>query len=180
MIRNPVYNAFGSIDCEYSHHRFGWIPFTASADDPEPLGRDLYASAAAGEFGPVAAYVPPVRTVADAQSEKLAALAAMRYARETAGLVINGATVKTDRESQAALTGAYTSLKNGLVSAIDWKADGRVWVSLSLAQVEAMAQAVAAHVQACFTAERAHAESISALTTVEAVDAYDVSTGWPA
>lgn len=124
------------------------------------------------------AYVRP--TLAEAITEKLAALSALRYTKETAGINVGGSKIKTDRESQAALTGAYTTLKNNLLQSIDWKADGGAWVSLALAQVEPMAQAVAAHVQACFTREKAHAQAIAGLTTVAQVDAYDISTGWPA
>ena len=146
---------------------------------------ELYQLVLAGEFGPVAAWEPPPRTLADAAAEKLSALAGLRYQKETAGVAVSGATVKTDRHSQSALTGAYTTLKNGLLPGIDWKAAGGVWVSLTLAQVEPMAQAVAAHVQACFSNEKAHAAAIAALaadptTTPEAIDAYDISAGWPA
>lgn len=35
------------------------LPFTATANDPEEHGRDIYARAVAGEFGAVAAYVAP-------------------------------------------------------------------------------------------------------------------------
>ena len=35
------------------------IPFTAKADDPESHGRDAFARATAGEFGPIADYVAP-------------------------------------------------------------------------------------------------------------------------
>lgn len=35
------------------------MPFTAAAEDPEPMGRALFAAAVAGEFGPVADYGPP-------------------------------------------------------------------------------------------------------------------------
>ena len=57
--RNPKHNADATIDMEIEHPVYGWIPFTASPDDVEALGRALHASAIAGEFGPVAAYVPP-------------------------------------------------------------------------------------------------------------------------
>ena len=40
--RNPVYNANGTIDVEINHPDFGWIPFTASPDDPEPHGRQIF------------------------------------------------------------------------------------------------------------------------------------------
>lgn len=35
------------------------LPFTAMSDDPAAHGREIYARAAAGEFGQVAAYEPP-------------------------------------------------------------------------------------------------------------------------
>jgi hypothetical protein len=38
------------------------LPFTASPDDVEEYGRDIYAAAAAGQFGAVAEYVAPVAT----------------------------------------------------------------------------------------------------------------------
>jgi len=57
--RNPKANSAGSIDLEIEHPTLGWIPFTASPDDTEPHGRDLYARAVAGTLGPIAPYVPP-------------------------------------------------------------------------------------------------------------------------
>jgi len=36
------------------------LPFTASPNDVEEHGRDLFARAVAGEFGSIAAYVAPV------------------------------------------------------------------------------------------------------------------------
>jgi hypothetical protein len=35
------------------------IPFTASKNDPETHGREIYDLAKAGEYGAIAAYVPP-------------------------------------------------------------------------------------------------------------------------
>ena len=55
-IRNPIYNADGSIDCEIFHPDYKWIPFTASPDDIEQHGRDIYQAAL--DMGP-ADYVPP-------------------------------------------------------------------------------------------------------------------------
>lgn len=55
-IRNAGWNAFGTVDLEYRHPQFGWIPFTASPDDVEELGRALYAEALDGE---IASYVAP-------------------------------------------------------------------------------------------------------------------------
>jgi hypothetical protein len=59
QVRNPQHNAVGTIDMEIEHPAYGWIPFTASPDDTEQMGRELYAQAAAGDFGPVVEYVAP-------------------------------------------------------------------------------------------------------------------------
>lgn len=44
QIKNPVYNSQGTIDCEIEHPVYGWIPFTASPDDVELHGREIYQS----------------------------------------------------------------------------------------------------------------------------------------
>lgn len=54
-IRKPAFTEDGRIDCDIKHPIFGWIPFTASKDDPEELGRKVFAAALA--MGP-AAHVP--------------------------------------------------------------------------------------------------------------------------
>jgi len=41
--RNAIFIADGRINCEIDHPVHGWIPFTASPDDPEKSGRDLFA-----------------------------------------------------------------------------------------------------------------------------------------
>jgi hypothetical protein len=60
-IRNAIHTAYGSIDCEIEHPVYGWIPFTASPDDAEEHGRQIYADLVAQ--GNIAAAVsPPVPT----------------------------------------------------------------------------------------------------------------------
>lgn len=55
--RNPQYNSAGTVDLEIEHSQYGWIPYTAAPDDV--ASADVYASALAGEYGPIAPYVPP-------------------------------------------------------------------------------------------------------------------------
>lgn len=69
MIRNARYTAGGLIDLEYDHPKLGWIPFTASPDDIEPLGRELYAEALkSDDIAPM-----PEKTTDDLQREAKAA-----------------------------------------------------------------------------------------------------------
>jgi hypothetical protein len=60
--RNPVYNAFGTIDCEIEHPQYGWIPFTASPADVEDYGRQIFDEAKA-----IAAPCPPPQPPSDAE-----------------------------------------------------------------------------------------------------------------
>ena len=53
--KNPVFNAFGGINCEVNHPEFGWIPFTANEDDCEEHGREIFRLA----LPSAAPYVPP-------------------------------------------------------------------------------------------------------------------------
>ena len=74
---------------------------------------------------------------------------------------------------------AYTLLKSGLIADTQWKSDDGSFTLATLTDLEPVAQAVGAHVRACFAAEKAHAESIDAVQTQAELDAYDINTGWP-
>jgi len=83
--KNPKYTSTQDVDLEYEDPQFGWIPFTASPNDVEQLGRDLYAEAIAGEFGPIAAYVPPpphINTASDNKANAVARLYATDWVNE--------------------------------------------------------------------------------------------------
>jgi hypothetical protein len=114
------------------------------------------------------------KPLAEIKQRKLVDLAAYRYGRETAG--VTG--FSTDRESQSLITGAALAATLDPAYTVDWKgAEG--WVTLNATQLLAAAQAVRAHVQACFSNEKAHALAIEALTDVQSLIDYDFTTGWP-
>lgn len=61
-ITNPVFidDSNTRIDCMVKFDTLPMaIPFTADANDVEEHGRAIHAALIAGEFGPIAAYVPP-------------------------------------------------------------------------------------------------------------------------
>jgi hypothetical protein len=62
-VSNPHYSnaELTSVDCEVVFKEFGEgsLPFTASSNDCEAHGRALFERIVAGEFGPIAEYVPP-------------------------------------------------------------------------------------------------------------------------
>ena len=77
QVRNAVFNSNGTIDCEIEHPVYGWIPFTASNDDPEEFGRTLYAESISGKYGSIAPYIeqeiPLEERIAQVQAQRLAA-----------------------------------------------------------------------------------------------------------
>lgn len=106
-------------------------------------------------------------------------LASVRFARETGGIVISGARIATDRQSQALITGAYTYSLLNPEALIDWKGADGTWTQIDAATLAGIAGAVATHVQACFSNERALSELIEAADTVEELASIDLESGWP-
>lgn len=121
-----------------------------------------------------------VVTLGQAKAEALARLAAHRYERETAGIVINGVAIQTDRDSQALIDALQRSLADGIVSSVAFKTAAGQIVNADISTATAIRNAVVLHVQACRSKEAEHAQAVAALTSIASVDAYDVTTGWPA
>lgn len=86
-VKNPRFtNADKSlIDVDILHPVFGWIPFTANPDDAEDYGRQIYAEAVAGDFGPITDYVPPpphINTAKENEAEAKRRLAATDWVNQ--------------------------------------------------------------------------------------------------
>ncbi|AOE65379.1 hypothetical protein AXG94_21515 [Pseudomonas corrugata] len=81
-----------------------------------------------------------------------ALIASTRYAHETAGTNVEGVSIDTKRGSQALITGATLSAMMDSEYVCAWKtADGMV--NLTASELIGIANAVRAHVQACFDRE---------------------------
>ncbi len=120
----------------------------------------------------------PAPTFDQIVSDKLLALADYRYQRETAGITLNGTKIDTDDRCKILLNSAYTSLKNGFCTAKQWKTE-QGWINVTLTEIEPIVKAVDAYIQDCFNNEESHQTAIKALTTIDAVNAYDFTTCWP-
>lgn len=74
-IRNPKFNARGSIDCEVDDPKHGWIPFTADPNDTELAGTLVYDAAIAMEPEPYTPPPPPApEDIAAEQDREVAAM----------------------------------------------------------------------------------------------------------
>lgn len=76
--------------------------------------------------------------------------------------------IATDRESQALLAGAVLKAQDDPNYVVNWKAKNG-WFQIDAATLIAIADAVRAHVQACFDKEKYLHDLIDRATTIEEV-----------
>ena len=108
--------------------------------------------------------------IEDLKAAKKSEIANARYNAEIAGATFNGTVIKTDRESQALITGAALAAIRDNEYIVRWKTSNG-FVTLTSGQVMEVAQAVRDHVQGCFDKEAVYDESIDGCTTAEEIDA---------
>jgi hypothetical protein len=129
-------------------------------------GGTYNSSVVPGQRGIDSVYVDSVTAPADITLEdykklKLEEIAAKRYEFETSGFNLGGTAVNTSRESQAILTSAYISLKNNLITSVDWKDSSGTFVTLGLPEIEMLSTAVSTHVQSAFSKEKLLTEQVA-------------------
>lgn len=121
--------------------------------------------------------VPETSGPAPRESLKASATA-RRWQVETGGIVLpNGVRIHTGKDDQDRITSTIAGMAGADIGSVDFKA-ATGWITLTLDELQAMRSAIARHVQACFSAERAHHEAIDALAET-ALDGYDLTVGWP-
>jgi hypothetical protein len=149
---------------------YNGYPYHVIPDDPHGLF-PLVEEYAAGNPDKVTIEQPPAPpTLEEVKTAKLFEIAAARYTEETSGVVVDGATIKTDRESQALITGAALAATQDSNYTCNWKTE-QGFVTLSAEQIIAVATAVREHVQAAFDKEAERTAEIAAAETIEDVQA---------
>ena len=116
----------------------------------------------------------PIYTLDELKAQKKAEIAASRYEKETVGITVNGATIDTDRDSQALITGAALAAVIDSEYSLNWKTESG-FIHLTAPEIIAVAQAVRAHVQACFDREGELVALVDAAQTAEELDAIGIS-----
>ncbi len=119
--------------------------------------------------GTTGSYSIPEETLESVRRDKLLEVAAWRYAKETEGVYINGNLISATRDSQASLTATFTSMKEGFINTVNWKMADGTFVTLSLSDITAIAQAVVSHVQSCFDREAYYITMVNNASTIEEV-----------
>jgi len=107
---------------------------------------------------------------------------AVRWSVMTGGMELpGGIRVGTTIDDQNRITSVVANAAlAGLADEdeVDFKSLGG-WIKISIGQVKVIAGAIGQHVQACYTAERAHHEAIDLLDTPTDMNEYNVYAGWP-
>lgn len=142
------------------------------------------------EFGAVELPEPPVvdgryysapgvpHPIDQLKGQKLSEVAAKRWERENAGVEVSGKFFSSDERTRTVLIGSRIVAKEDATYTVEWKFAGG-FEMLTAADLIAAANAVGAHVRACFAAERIHVAAIEALSDSQAAIDYDTSVGWP-
>jgi ribosome-binding ATPase YchF (GTP1/OBG family) len=67
-IRNAIDAGDGIILCEVEHQKYGWIPYSATANDIEEMGREIHAQASMMDLAPMPA---PSRDELEAKEKRV-------------------------------------------------------------------------------------------------------------
>ena len=125
-------------------------------------------------------FVPEVVDISVAKESKQALLAARRYAAEEGGTTFNGLPLATDRTTQTKITAAYVkAMADPDYVIASWKFAAGVFATLDAQTIIAAANAIEAHVQACFAHEASLSAQIMAAADAEALALVDLDAGWP-
>ncbi len=119
-------------------------------------------------------WFPPSPSLGELKAQKKAEIAASRYVAETSGITVSGATIDTDRDSQALITGAALAAVIDGEYALNWKTTAG-FIHLSAPEIIAVAQAVRAHVQSCFDREGELVAQVDAAQSKEDLDAIEIT-----
>ena len=145
---------------------------------------DLVSAESGGNIGDIwdgNVFTTPSRyaTLEEAVIAKLTELAAYRYEQETAGILVNGVTIRTDRDSRALFHQIWTEAQVDPNVSIKWKGANK-WITVGKAEIDAIKPILFAYIEECFANEYYHCTAIMALTSIAEVEAYDFTVGWPA
>lgn len=174
-IKNLKHTAPSLIDCEYEHPQYGWIPFTASKDDTEEIGRLIYADAIAGLLGTISEITPEVIDLAALRQAKVTAIKAERDRRKFNGVQVSGKWLHTDTYSRTQWMAMV--MMGASIPAIDWTTMDGTSVTTSQALAGAVFQGTAQLDAALFSYAKTLIMQVEAAADPATVD---IVTGWPA
>lgn len=125
-------------------------------------------------------YTPPVpeRTLEVAKAEKIAEITAYDTSEAVNSFTFDGDTMWINKDDRVSTMNSTTILKNaGIETTTQWY--GGKKYTLPCATLIQMLGALEIYALACYNVTEEHKAAVNALSTIEAVDAYDYTTGYP-
>lgn len=125
-------------------------------------------------------YVPPVpeRTLEIAKSEKIAEITAYDTSEAVNSFTLGNATMWISRDDRVSIMNSTTILKNaGVEETTLWDAGQKY--TLPCNTLIQMLSALEVYALQCYNVTEEHKAAVNALTTIDEVDAYDYTTGYP-
>lgn len=125
-------------------------------------------------------YTPPVpeRTLEVAKSEKIAEITAYDTSEAVNSFTLGNATMWISRDDRISLMNSTTILKNAGVETTTLWYGGHKY-TLPCDTLIQMLSALEVYALQCYDVTEEHKAAVNALTTIEDVDAYDYTTGYP-
>lgn len=125
-------------------------------------------------------YTPPVpaRTLEVAKSEKIAQITAYDTSEAVNSFTLDGDTMWISRDDRISIMNSTTILKKvGTETTTLWY--GGKKYTLACDTLIQMLSALEVYALQCYDVTEEHKAAVNALTTIEEVDAYDYTTGYP-
>ncbi|EIB3668151.1 DUF4376 domain-containing protein [Salmonella enterica] len=183
--RNGVYTENGNINSEVHFEGFDdFIPFTASPDDPEAHGRQLFADLKAGKYGLVTPFTVTPEMLTAAKQAKHAEINAWRDAQENGNILFTLNDHKWDcgKASQTRLAPVVAVAKSGaLPPDFFWTDADNIDVPMTADELTALEAAMQQNMVLqgfrIHERQRQMKEDVDKLTDYKAIQNYVV--GWP-
>jgi hypothetical protein len=85
-----------------------------------------------------------------------------------------------EKDDQDRVNAALTNMERyPSIQSVQFKAAPGLFMTLNYEELKLVGFQMATHVQQCFAVESQHSVNISRMKTVDEINAYDVTTGWP-
>ncbi|MFI7783587.1 hypothetical protein EN46_07385 [Citrobacter amalonaticus] len=180
--KDGVYTESGMINAQVHFEGFDdFVPFTASPDDVEGHGREIFADFKAGKYGEVRPFTVTPEMIQAAKETKRCEINAWRDAQENGRItcIYNGNTYDADKESKYRIDNVIEA--GGLPDGVKWTDANNNDIALSLSDLKAlqkiMVVAMAVQGGKIHERQRQMKEETEALTGYKSVQNYVV--GWP-
>ncbi|ECC4031974.1 DUF4376 domain-containing protein [Salmonella enterica] len=183
--RNGVYTENGNINSEVHFEGFDdFIPFTASPDDPEVHGRQLYTDLKAGKYGSVTPFTVTPEMLTAAKQAKHAEINNWRDTQENGSIIftLNGHKWDCGKASQTRLAPVVAVAKSGVLPpGFFWTDADNIDVPMTADELTALEVAMQQNMVLqgfkIHERQRQMKEEVDKLTDYKAIQQYTV--GWP-